>query len=218
MLRHFEQVKGELHKTGVTKQLLWVEYYQDHPDGYRYSQYCYWFGKYLKDTDPVFHWDYTPGEFTQADYAGKSCFMSINGGTVPCEAFISVLPYSGLLFCEAVASQMTADFALCINEMVTYIGGVTRTILCDNFRTAVTRADKYEPVFTELCYQLSDHYHTTFSATRPSEPKDKAMVENAVNIVYTQIYARKRKLTFHSLEELNQQIRIFLDLLNDRSI
>jgi transposase len=45
LLRHFEQAKDELHKTGVTKQLLWVEYYQDHPDGYQYSQYCYWFGK-----------------------------------------------------------------------------------------------------------------------------------------------------------------------------
>ncbi len=219
LLRHFEQVKGELHKTGVTKQLLWVEYNQDHPDGYQYSQYCYWFGKYLKDTDPAFHWDYTPGEFTQADYAGKKLFYvdKQTGGTVPCEAFISVLPYSGLLFCEAVASQKTADFAHCINEMAKYIGGVTRTILCDNFRTAVTRSDKYEPVFTELCYQLSDHYHTTFSATRPVEPRDKAMVEKAVNIVYTQIYARMRKVTFHSLEELNQQIRIFLDLLNDKA-
>jgi DNA-binding Lrp family transcriptional regulator len=38
LLRHFEQVKNELHKTGVTKQLLWVEYNQDLPDGYQYSQ------------------------------------------------------------------------------------------------------------------------------------------------------------------------------------
>ncbi len=219
LLLHFEQAKGELHKTGVTKQLLWMEYFQDHPDGYQYSQYCYWFGKYLKDTDPAFHLEYTPGEFTQADFAGKklSYVDKQANGVVPCEVFISVLPYSGLLFCEAVASQKTADFAHCINEMVAYTGGVTKTILCDNFRTAVTRADKYEPVFTELCYQLSDHYHTTFSATRPAEPRDKAMVEKSVNIIYTQIYARLRQLTFHSLESLNQQIRILLDVLNEKA-
>jgi transposase len=195
-----------------------VEYNQDHPDGYQYSQY--WFGKYLKDTDPAFHWEYTPGEFTQADFAGKklSYVDKLTGTTIPSEVFIGILPFSGLLFCEAVASQKTADFAHCINEMVNYIGGVTRTILCDNLRTAVTRSDKYEPVFTELCYQLSDHYHTTFSATRPAEPKDKAMVENAVNIIYTQIYARLRKLTFYSLEGLNTQIRILLDTLNEKPI
>ena len=51
------------------------------------------------------------------------------------------------------------------------VGGVTKTILCDNFRTAVTRSDKYEPVFTELCYQLSDHYHTTFTAAAPLDPR-----------------------------------------------
>ena len=28
LLLHFEQAKGELHKTGVTKQLLWMEYHR----------------------------------------------------------------------------------------------------------------------------------------------------------------------------------------------
>jgi transposase len=218
LLAHFEQTKEELHKNGVTKQLLWTEYNQDNADGYQYSQYCYLFGKYLKDTDPAFHWEYTPGEFTQVDFAGKKLsYVDKNTGEViPCEVFVGILPFSGLIFCEAVASQRTADFAHCINQMLKYIGGATKTLLCDNLRTAVKRSDKYEPVFTDLCYQLSDHYHTTFSATRPAEPTDKAMVEKAVHIVYTQIYARLRKQTFHSLEVLNHHIRLHLDALNQK--
>lgn len=174
LVAHFEQAKEELHKTGVTKQLLWMEYLQDNADGYQYSQYCYLFGKYLKDTDPAFHWEYTPGEFTQVDFAGKKLAYvdKLTGEVIPCEAFVGVLPFSGLIFCEAVPSQKTADFAHGINELVKYTGGVTKTYLCDNLRTAVKRSDKYEPVFTELCYQLSEHYHTTFSATRPAEPTD----------------------------------------------
>ena len=31
----------ELNKTGVTLQLLWEEYIQENPDGYKYSQFCY---------------------------------------------------------------------------------------------------------------------------------------------------------------------------------
>ncbi|MBS1603368.1 MAG: IS21 family transposase, partial [Bacteroidetes bacterium] len=85
---------------------------------------------------------------------------------IECEVFVGVLPFSGLIFCTAVASQQTADFAHCTNKMVSYTGGVTLTYLVDNLRTAVKRSDKNQPVFTELCYQLSDHYQTTFSATR----------------------------------------------------
>lgn len=218
LIAHFKKATEELHDTGVTKQLLWMEYLQDNADGYQYSQYCYLFRKYLKDTDPAFHWEYIPGEFTQLDYAGKklSYVKKPTGETVVCEVFVGVLPFSGLIFCEAIPSQKTADFAHSINEMVKYTGGVTKTYLCDNMRTAVKRSDKYEPVFTDLCYQLSEHYHTTFSATRPREPTDKAMVEKAVDIVYMHIYARMRKQTFHSLEELNHHIRIHLDVLNQR--
>ncbi|MGF7230643.1 Mu transposase domain-containing protein, partial [Arachidicoccus sp.] len=91
---------------------------------------------------------------------------------------------------------------------------VTLTILCDNLRTAVIRADKAEPVFTGLCHQLSEHYGTTFSATAPRKPTHKAMVETSVNIVYNHIYGPLRNYRFRSLEELNKHIRIQLNLLN----
>jgi len=32
---------SELKDTGVTRQLLWEEYIQEQPDGYRYSQFCF---------------------------------------------------------------------------------------------------------------------------------------------------------------------------------
>lgn len=216
LAKHFEYAKKERHKTGINNQILWIEYLEQYPDGYQYSQYCNLFRRYLKNNDPVFHWEYEPGMFTQVDFAGKT-LVYVNkqtGEVISCQVFVAILPFSGLIFCIAVSSQQTADFACCINEMVKYIGGLTKTILCDNLRTAVTKADKYEPVFTELCYALSDHYNTTFSATRPAKPTDKAMVENAVKIVYTNIYAPLRKEIPGSLEELNRHVRKWLDILN----
>lgn len=216
LVKHFEYAKMEQHKTGVNKQILWIEYVEQYPGGYQYSQYCNLFMKYLKNTDPAFHWEYEPGEFTQIDFAGKK-LLYVNketGEVICCQVFVAILPYSGFIFCIAVSSQKTGDFACCINEMVKYIGGLTKTILCDNLKTAVTKSDRYEPVFTDLCYELSDHYNTTFSATRPAKPTDKAMVESAVNIVYTNIYAPLRKEVPGSLEELNRHIRKRLDILN----
>lgn len=216
LIKHFDDKKESLHKTGVTKQILWVEYITQCPEGYKYSQYCYLFKKYLRDTDPAFHWEYSPGEFTQIDFAGKklSYVDKSTGELIDCQIFVAILPYSGLIFAIAVLSQKTQDFAHCINEMVKYIGGVTKTILCDNLKTAVTRADKHEPVFTDLCLQLAAHYNTTFSATRSRAPKDKAMVEKAVNIVYTNIYGPLYNEVPTSLEALNNHIRRLLNILN----
>jgi transposase len=100
--------------------------------------------------------------------------------------------------------------------MLGYYQGVSLTILTDNMKTAVIRPSKYEPVFTEVCHQLSEHYSTTFSATRPYHPRDKAMVERAVMIVYQHIYAPLRSSVFTSLKQLNKAIRDKLEVLNSR--
>lgn len=100
--------------------------------------------------------------------------------------------------------------------MSKFYGGVTATIVCDNMKTAVKRADRYEPEFTDICLQLSEHYGTTFSATRPYSPRDKAMVERAVNIVYNHVYGPLRNREFTSLEALAAAMQEQLALLNDK--
>jgi hypothetical protein len=130
--------------------------------------------------------------------------------------FVAILPFSGLIFCKAVHSQQTHDFADCINSMLRFYAGVPSTILCDNLKTAVIRPSRYEPVFTDLCYQLGEHYTTTFTATRPYSPRDKAMVERAVRIIYERIYAPLRDQQFTSLASLNKAIADQLLLLNNK--
>lgn len=218
LMIHFSYAQKELVKTGVTRQLLWLEYKEQHSDGYNYSQYCYHFNIYLKHKDVVMHLEYVAGDMIMIDFAGKklSYLLDKSGEVTECHVFISILPYSGLIFCKAVHSQKTHDFVNCINAMLKFYGGVTKTILCDNLKTAVTRPSRYEPVFTEVCHQLSEHYQTTFSATRPYSPRDKAMVERAVSIVYTNIYAPLRNTTFFSLEELNHALLQHLTVLNNK--
>ena len=218
LVEHFINAEKELLKTGVTKQLLWIEYKEHYPSGYNYSQYCYHFSEYLKNKEVVMHLHHRCGETIMVDFAGKKLGYTdpTSGEIIACQVFISVLPHSGLIFCCAVHSQTTGDFTHCINQMLFYYGGAPLTILCDNLKTAVTRPSKYEPVFTEVCYQLSEHYQTTFSATRPYHPRDKAMVERAVQICYNHIYAPLREEIFTSLKQLNQAITEKLEVLNNR--
>lgn len=218
LINHFEGAERELSKTGVTRQLLWREYMDEHPDGYGYSQYCFHLQQFLGKKDVVMHLEYKPGEQIMVDFAGTKYHYidTQTGERVSCEVFVATLPFSGLIFCMAVPSQKTADFLDACNQMLRYVGGVTQTILCDNLRTAVTKSDRYEPVFTDLCYQLSEHYGTTFSATRPGKPRDKAMVEKAVSLVYKYVYAPMRNRLFTSISEINYHFGIQMDLLNLR--
>jgi transposase len=218
LVTHFQYAEKELGKTGVTRQLLWQEYIEQHPDGYAYSHYCHHLSEFLKNRDLSMHLEYQGGDIIMIDFAGKKQHYTdlATGELVECDVFVAILPFSGLIFCLAVLSQRMADLVTCINAMLRYYAGVTATILCDNMRTAVIRASRYEPVFTDLCYQLSEHYGTTFSATRPYSPRDKAMVERAVKIVYTHVYAPLRHRDFTSLESLNAAMQEQLTLLNNK--
>lgn len=223
LMKHFAYAEKEIFKTGVTRHLLWQEYKEQYPAGYNYSQYCYHFTIFLKHKDVVMHLEYEAGDMIMIDFAGKKLHYTHkdNGEVVEpivivCEVFIAVLPYSGLVFCKAVHSQRTDDFISCINAMLKFYSAAPKTILCDNLKTAVIRPGKYEPVFTEVCNQLSEHYQTTFSATRPYSPRDKAMVERCVNIAYTHIYAPLRNQDFFSLQQLNHAIGQQLTLLNNK--
>lgn len=215
---HFNEAEAELKKTGVTRELLWKEYLSRHADGYSYSRYCYHLGEYLKNKDLSMHLEYKPGDMIMVDFAGKTRHYidTYTGEQINCQVFVSILPFSGLIFCMAVPSQRSEDFMRCINAMLKFYAGVPATILCDNLKTAVTRPSRYEPQFTELCQQLSEHYGTTFSATRPYRPKDKALVESAVRIVYRHVYAPMRNQEFTSLEALNAAMRQQLVLLNNK--
>lgn len=215
---HFNAAGAELSKTGVTRQLLWQEYLAHHPDGYSYSRYCYHLSQYFKNRDLSMHLEYQAADMIMIDFAGKKQYYvdTDTGEQIACEVFVAIMPFSGLIFCKAVPSQQTADFTHCINSMLKFYGGVPATIVCDNLKTAVIRADRYEPRFTDICEQLSEHYHTTFTATRPYSPRDKAMVERAVNIVYTHIYAPLRHQVFTGIEVLNTAIQQQLILLNDK--
>ena len=218
VFQHFKAAQSELSQTGVTRQLLWKEYLQENPDGYGYSQYCYHLNQYLKHKDVTMHLEYNPADMLMIDFAGKKQhYVDMQTGEhIECEVFVAILPFSGLIFCHAVPSQQTHDFACCINAMLLFYTGVPATILCDNLKTAVIRANRYEPIFTDLCYQLSEHYGTTFTATRPYSPRDKAMVEKAVSIVYAHVYAPLRHQEFTSLQALNTAMQDQLLLLNNR--
>jgi len=88
-------------------------------------------------------------------------------------------------------------------------------MLPDCLKSAVTKADKYEPKINPEYEDFANHYNTVILPARARKPKDKALVENAVKLVYMRIFAPLRDRVFYSLQELNEAIREKLAEHND---
>lgn len=68
---YFPYFDKELCKTGVTKQLLWQEYFVKHPDGFKLSQFRYWYNEWAKVVSLVMHFTHKAGDKLFIDYTGK---------------------------------------------------------------------------------------------------------------------------------------------------
>lgn len=199
----------ELRKTGVTRHLLWQEYRLKSPDGYGYSQFCEHLRRQIGYRDLTLPMKHPPGEVMQVDFAGKKlAWVDVQSGEVHyCEVLVAVLPHSQHTFAIALPSQRVADFVAGLNAAFIYFGCLPKVILSDNLKSYVTRADRYDPTFQDLCVQLAAHYQLDLDATRAGKPKDKASVENMVSTTYSRVYAPLRKMIFHSIEQLNEAIK-----------
>lgn len=204
----FPSAVKELKKVGVTKQFLWNIYKTKHPDGVGYSQYCDHLNKYLKSQEISYVFDHKAGDKLMIDFAGKKLYLTDyeTGEQIPVEFFVGILPCSGLTFAMACMSQQSPDFLGCLGACIDAIGGVPEAIVTDNLKPAVNKASKYDPELNPSMADFADHYNTVILPTRAYKPKDKALVEGAVKILYTRVYAPLHDKVFHSLHELNKAI------------
>jgi transposase len=220
LVKKFPEYSKELARVGVTRQLLWEEYKTEHPDGYSYSQFCHYFQQWNNDQELYMRIEHKSGDKLYVDYAGKKIeIVDKNTGEVrSAEIFIAALGASKLIYAEAVWTQKKHDFISAQVNTLKYIGGVPLAIVPDCLKSAVTKPNRYEPDINPEYNDFAQHYRTTILAARPYKPKDKALVEGSVRIVYQRIYAPLRDRTFYSIEELNSAIKEQLEELNNRPL
>lgn len=200
---------SELNRVGVNKKLLWEEYRQQNPEGYGYSQFCYHLSQHLIARSPSMVLEHRAAEKLFVDFAGKklSYVDRATGEVIYCQVFVACLPYSDYCFAMAVRSQQVADFIYalicCLNEL----GGTTKALVPDNMKSAITKANAYEPDVNRVLEDFANHYGMTVLPTRARKPKDKALVENQVKLIYSRVFARLRNQQFFDLASLNAAIR-----------
>ena len=212
----FPYVDKELKKTGVTRWGLWGEYQSKHLSPYSYSQFCYHYQQWIIHKQCYLNIEHKAGDKLFVDYAGKKLqIVDADSGEIKeVEVFVATLGASQMTYVEASESQKLDRFLKSVENSLWYFGGVPQAIVPDNLKSAVSKSNKFEPSINERFAQLSQHYGTSILPTRSRKPKDKALVEGAVKIVYHRIYAALRNQTFYSIAELNRAIHQLLASYN----
>lgn len=218
-LPDFAEVHRQLqtHKH-LTLQLLWEEYRESQPGGYRYSRFCELYHRWRRNQDVVLRQDHPAGEKMFVDWAGDTVpiYDRDTGEAAQASLFVAVLGASSYTFARATLSQDLPNWVDCHVGAFEYFQGAPKLVVPDNPRTGVDRACRYEPDLNRTYHDMARHYGVAVMPARPRKPRDKAKVENAVLVAERWILAALRHCKFLSLTELNEAIADLLEKLNHR--
>jgi len=216
----FPEIDKELKRKGVTKSLLWEEYKSKYPDGVCKNAFFLHFSRWKTRKIPIMRQDHKAGDKLFIDFAGERLIIKDKETSKEklVEVFVAVLGASQLTYVEAVMTQRKGDFISACENALHFFGGVPAAIVSDNLRSAVTKSDKYEPTINATFADFAEHYNTTILPARAYKPKDKAVVENAIRIIYSRVYAKLRDEVFYSIESLNNAISVVLKEHNNQNI
>jgi transposase len=217
-----EHIYNELRtyrKFNLTLSQLWLEYKENHPDGYQYTQFCEHYWRFRKKLDYCMRQEHRGGEKLFIDYSdGLSIVDVLTGELTLTQMFVSVWGASTYTYAEATLSQTLPDWTTSHVNAFEYFGCAPRVLVPDNLKSGVSKACKYEPELNQTYADMAEHYGCAVLPARPRKPRDKAKVENGVLIAKRWILAVLRHRTFYSLAELNAAIWECLERLNTRPL
>lgn len=144
------------------------------------------------------------GEEAQIDFGTGAPVVESSGRRRRTHVFRLVLSYSRKGYSEAVFRQTTEEFLRCIENAFVFFGGSVKTLVIDNLRAAVTKADWYEPELHPKLRSFCEHYGVVVLPTRPYTPRHKGKIESGVK--YIKRNALKAR-EFPSLEAQNEFLR-----------
>lgn len=222
----FGHITSELKKPGVTIRLLYERYADSVEaaggvDGAPMSESRFYtkLREFRSIRNSEYRHEHLPGESLQFDFSGKRPFyLDSKGNKIAVELAVSVLPYSGLTFGIALASQALPDCTEAFVSSLEYFGGVPQNAVFDNFKAAVDRPRRgSEPAKINIHMQACfDHYMLFPDPARGYRPRDKGMVEKMVQEVQRSFLGKERHLNCTSLADLNRNLQIALDEINHR--
>ena len=155
------------------------------------------------------------GEEVQVDFGQGAHVILENGRKKRPHLFRIVLSHSRKAYSEVVWHQNSENFLRALENAFRYFGGVPQTVVTDNLKAAVTKADWHDPEINPKLLSFARHYGTTIMPTKPYTPEHKGKVESSVKYVQNNPL---KKRTFNSLKEQNDFLRQWESRVADNRI
>jgi len=179
-------IDRELRRPGVTRMLLWEEYRAAHPEGFAYTWFCTHYEAWKGRVRPTMRQTHVGGEKVFVDFAGDTIDVidPITGEARAMKLFVatsrrrrafSTTGASHYTYAEAVASEGLEDWILAHVRMFAFLGGVPKAIVPDNLKSAVIKADRFDPGLNRTYAEMAAHYGTAVLPARPRKPRERAI-------------------------------------------
>ena len=153
-----------------------------------------------------------PGEQAQVDWAsfGK---IAVKGGERRLSAFLMVLSYSRRIFVRFFFDQQMPSFLEGHVRAFSYFGGVPRTILYDNLKSAVLERVGDAIRFHPKMLELAAHYRFMPRPVAVARGNEKGRVERAISYLRSSFFM---SWTWTSLSQLNADALAWCTEVADR--
>ncbi len=217
----FDTVHRELAKPNVTLKLFWEEYVEQcQASGDRFymeTQFRGYYHRFARVHNATIRLQHKPALSLEVDWAGtKVAFFDVEADKMAeASLFVAVLPCSQLMYAEPFRDEKQPSWIAGHVHAFEYFGGVPKTLVPDNLKTGVSRADFYDPHLNKTYQEMADYYGTVILPARVRKPKDKPSGENSVLIASRRILARLRNTQILCFADLQELIRDGLERVNE---
>jgi transposase len=147
--------------------------------------------------------DVAPGELAEVDF-GKLGFIldPETGKQRVLYALIVVLVFSRHQYVFLTHSQKLKDLIDGLENAWEFFGGVPARVTIDNMKAAVTRADRYDPVFQRTFEEYARYRGFVIDAAVPASPKQKPHVERQVPYVRENLFRGEKFISLKQAQEV----------------
>jgi transposase len=156
-----------------------------------------------------------PGEEVQLDFGLGAPIQEAEGKTRRSWVLRMVLSYSRKGYSEAVSRQDTETFLRCVENGLRSFGGSPLLLNLDNMKTAVLKADWFDPEINPKLADFCRHYGMHVVPCRPGMPQHKGKVERGVAYVRGNALKGRR---FQSIAQENLFLQHWESSIADKRI
>ena len=140
------------------------------------------------------------GEQSQVDFGRVT--LNLGETRKKVWAFVLSLSYSRHRFVRFVERQDTQSWLDCHIRAFEFFGGVSKTILLDNLKAGVVKADIYDPTINRAYGELERHYGFVADPTKVMTPEHKGKVERCMPTIRQQLVAGRQ---YRDLADANEK-------------